>query len=161
SRRGVGVAPAPAIRIEISRQDRLDRARGDIELGKARQLVRQHIVFLQKLDLIRREFQRPRRKLQKQRLDIGQRNRQRQQKVFTVDLFEHHFHQFAEGVDGGAAQLENLPVQMPPHQDIHHRVVDIADINRLKQRLAATDQGQRRQKLRQRGKAVEKIVFRT
>ena len=94
------------------------------------------------------------------RLQLGEAERQRHQQAAPLGHGEHVFHQLAEALHLGPAELVDRAVLRPSADGARNRLRDVADEHRLEFRLAAADQRQRGRHPRERREAVEEIVLR-
>ncbi len=108
-----------------------------------------------------RVSKRIRQELEEERLQPRDRERDRDQETPTADFGEHQFHQFAERLHLGAAELVGRAGLGFIFQRRDDGRGDVADEHRLEARRAAADQRQRRRDARHGGEAIEEAVLRT
>ena len=151
--------PIPAEALHIGRQDDLQRGRLDPQIGQRQRALGHHIVALQQRHLVTGQ-RRHRQQLQDGGLDVRNAERHRHQQPAAADGGQHDFHQRLEAVGLGPAQFVGLALRLAIRQGAQHRIRHIADIDRLKQRMAATDQRQRRRQPRHGAEPVEERILR-
>ena len=121
-------------------------------------LGRDHIVALQEDHLVARQ-QRVGQELEEKSLQPRERERNRHQQAPAPDLGEHELHQFLERLHLGPAELVGRAGLGFIFQRRNDGRGDIADEHRLKARLAAADERQRRRDPCHGGEAIEEAVL--
>ena len=112
----------------------------------------------QQLHLIGRQ-QRLGHQLQEDGFEERDPERQRHQQSLAVYHAQHDLHQLLEAIDGGSAQFIGLALRVRIVQRGDDRRRCVAHEHRLEQGAPAADQGQRGQKPRHFGEAVEELIL--
>lgn len=92
------------------------------------------------------------------RLHPEQTRRQASDPAFQAGRFRNQFHQFLQGIDVRAAQVDRLRIGLPIIQGIAHPGDDIADINRSEAGVGAAEGEEIRRKAQQCGKTANEMV---
>ena len=118
------------------------------------------VIALEQFDLVGRD-RRLRQKLSERRLELHDLKRHRHKKPPASGGGEDEFHQFAERAHVRSAEFVDRARLGLAIDRLGNRFRHVADKHRLKSRVAAAHERQRRSDARERRKAVEEIIFGT